>query len=77
MRKFGIMLAFVSMMSLCSCMAGPILAVEAVDDMVVDVVPGDAEPQFWFPVVGDLHEVDWRWELLWPWTWFGIGVNGK
>lgn len=77
MRNLKITLVLMLMMSLCSCMVGPILAVEAVDDMIVDVVPGDKEPQFWFPVIGDLHEVNWRWELFLPWTWFGIGVNGQ
>ena len=79
MRKFGIVLAFISMMGLCSCMGGPIMAVEAVDDMVVDVIPerdGSSEtPEFNLPFVGDLHKVDWEWQMLLPWTWFGVGVN--
>jgi hypothetical protein len=75
MRKFGFVLALVSMMSLCSCMAGPIMAVEAVDDMVVDVVPGDEYPRFVLPGVGNLHDVDWSWHMLLPWTWFGLGTS--
>ena len=79
MRKLTIVLAFISMMSLGSCMAGPMLAVEAIDDMVVDVVPerdGSSEtPEFNFPFVGDLHKVDWEWQMIFPWTWFGIGTN--
>ena len=71
MRKIAIVLAFISMMSLGSCMAGPIMLGEAVDDMVVDVIPGDAPPEFNLPFLGDLHEVDWGWNMLLPWTWFG------
>jgi len=80
MRRLAIVLAFVSMFSLCGCMGfGPMLAVEAVDDMVVDVVPeadgSRGTPEFNFPFVGDLHKVDWEWQMLLPWTWFGIGSN--
>ena len=77
MRKIAIVLAFISMMSLGSCMAGPIMLGEAVDDMVVDVIPGDAPPEFNLPgfdyVFGkgsDLHTADYAWDMFYPWLWF-------
>ena len=74
MRKIKNNLALVALMgilTLGSCAGiGPVLLGEAIDDMVVDVIPGDAEPELNFPFVGDLHEIDWSWYFLMPWTWF-------
>ena len=79
MRRLAIVLAFISMMSLGSCMGGPLMLGEAIDDMVVDVIPerdGSSEtPEFYLPFVGDLHKVEWEWQMLFPWTWFGVGEN--
>ena len=79
MRRLAIVLAFISMMSLGSCMGGPLMLGEAIDDMVVDIVPeadgSRGTPEFNFPFVGDLHKVEWEWQMLFPWTWFGIGEN--
>ena len=73
MRKIALVLAFISMMSLGSCMAGPIMLGEAIDDMVVDVIPGDAPPEFNLPFFGNLHADDFSWTVLLPWNWFGEG----
>ena len=70
MRNIATVLAFVSMFSLCGCM-GLVPLGEAVDDMVVDVIPGDAPPEFNFPFVGDLHADDFSWTVFFPWNWFG------
>ena len=80
MRKLATVMALVCMFSLCGCMGlGPLMAIEAVDDMVVDVVPerdGSSEtPEFKVPFVGDLHKVEWTWQMFFPWTWFGVGSN--
>jgi len=70
MRKIATVLAFVSMFSLCGCM-GLVPLGEAVDDMVVDFIPGDAKPEFNFPFVGDLHDPGLSFmDVFLPWTWF-------
>ena len=74
-RIATVCVALVVMLSLGGCMGfGPMLAVEAVDDMIVDVVPeadgSRGTPEFNLPFVGDLHEVDWSWGALFPWNWF-------
>ena len=70
-RSMLVTMTLVGIMSLGGCMGmGGVMLGEAVDDMVVDVIPGDAPPEFNVPFVGDLHDVDWAWGMLLPWTWF-------
>ena len=73
MRKLGIALVLIASLGLGSCGLGPVMAGEAVDDMVYDVVPGDAAPEFVVPFVGDLHKVDWSWQMFFPWYWIDQG----
>jgi len=38
---------------------------------VVDIIPGDAKPEFNFPFVGDLHDPGLSFmDVFLPWTWF-------
>ena len=76
MRRLAVVLAFVSMFSLCGCM-GLVPLGAAVDDMIVDIDPGDAPPEFNLPgfdfVFGkgsDLHTADYAWDMFYPWLWF-------
>jgi len=77
MKKFLIISLMFAMLSLGACAGlGPIVVVEAVDDMVVDIIPGDAAPQFNMPFLGDLHTHEWSWadfNIVLPWTWFSVG----
>ena len=77
MRKFVMVSLMAGILSLGSCAGiGPIVLGEATDDMVVDIIPGDAEPQFNMPWFGDLHTHEWSWadfNIVLPWAWFDVG----